>query len=135
MASPVSAPWESLRSLLRKHPRWNRAIGSSVVSRRDSSNESSILKAVDARSSERSAYLKNTLDRRRQAEETDVAQVLDELATMIRKELEESEKQTYDSGLASNGSSEKGTYNRCECVSTHSCRTRAGTRRHSPPVL
>jgi superfamily II DNA or RNA helicase len=53
------------------------------------SQEASILKAVEARSGERLKFLANTLDRRRHAEESDLATVLDDLAAMIAKELEE----------------------------------------------
>jgi len=55
-------------------------------------HEQSILKTVNARSRERLEYLTNTLERRRKAEESDLAQVLDDLAAMIRRELEDSEK-------------------------------------------
>lgn len=54
--------------------------------------EQSILKAVNARSRERLEFLTNTLERRRKAEEADLAQVLDDLADMIRRELDDSEK-------------------------------------------
>lgn len=46
--------------------------------------------AVEARSRERLEHLTSTLERRRQAEEADLEQVLDDLAKAIRKELEES---------------------------------------------
>lgn len=54
--------------------------------------ESSILKTVEARSRERLEFLTNALDRRRQAEESDLAQVLEDLGVMIRRELAESGK-------------------------------------------
>jgi len=52
--------------------------------------ESSILAAVEARSRERLEFLSNALDRRRQMEESDLLQVLEDLNAMIRKELAES---------------------------------------------
>lgn len=60
--------------------------------RRFAAQEQSILRAVEARSRERREFLANTLERRRQAEETDLSQVLDDLASMIRRELEEATK-------------------------------------------
>lgn len=63
-----------------------------ALRRRFSVQQSSILKAVEARSRERLEFLTNTIDRRRQAEETDLAQVLDDLAVMIRTELAETGK-------------------------------------------
>lgn len=60
--------------------------------RRFASQEQPILRAVEARSRERREFLTNTLDRRRQAEESDLAQVLDDLASMIRQELKEAAK-------------------------------------------
>lgn len=60
--------------------------------RRFAAQEQSILRAVEARSRERREFLANALDRRRQAEETDLSQVLDDLASMIRRELEEAAK-------------------------------------------
>ena len=63
-----------------------------ALRRRFEEQKSSILSAVQARSRERLEFLTNTLDRRRQAEESDLAQVLGDLAVMIRRELAESGK-------------------------------------------
>jgi len=63
-----------------------------ALQKRFAEQESSILNAVEARSRERLQFLTNTLDRRRKAEESDLAQVLEDLAVMIRKELAESGK-------------------------------------------
>ncbi len=63
-----------------------------TLRKRFAEHESSILRAVEARSRERREFLTNTLDRRRQAEESDLTQVLEDLAVMIRKELAESGK-------------------------------------------
>ena len=62
-----------------------------ILRKRFERQESSILKAVNARSRERLEFLANTLDRRRKAEESDLSQVLEDLASMIRKELDDSE--------------------------------------------
>lgn len=51
-----------------------------------------ILRAVEARSRERLGFLTSTLDRRREDEESDLSQTLDDLAAMIRRELAESQK-------------------------------------------
>lgn len=60
-----------------------------VLRKRFETQKTSILTAVQARSQERLEFLTNSLDRRRQAEESDLAQVLEDLAVMIRKELED----------------------------------------------
>lgn len=57
--------------------------------RRFEAHSARILQTVEARSHERCEFLGNTLDRRREAEETDLRQVLDDLATMIRAELDQ----------------------------------------------
>ncbi len=51
-----------------------------------------IVRAVEARSRERLEFLTSTLERRRADEESDLTQVLEDLATLIRKELEESQR-------------------------------------------
>lgn len=66
----------------------------SELQKRFNSHEPAIMNAVDARSRERLEFLMNTLDRRRQSEESDVQQVLDDLGKMIRHELAESAKPT-----------------------------------------
>jgi hypothetical protein len=63
-----------------------------ALRRQFSAQQLSILKAVEARSRERLEFLTNTIDRRRHAEETDLAQVLDDLAVMISKVLAETGK-------------------------------------------
>jgi len=61
-----------------------------ALQKRFGKQESLILGAVEARSRERLEFLSNTLDRRRQAEESDLLQVLEDLDAMIREELAES---------------------------------------------
>jgi hypothetical protein len=63
-----------------------------TLRQRFAEQESSIIGAVEARSRERLEFLTNTLDRRRQAEESDLTQVLADLDAMICKELAESGK-------------------------------------------
>jgi hypothetical protein len=63
-----------------------------ALRRRFSEQQSSIRKAVEARSRERLEFLANIIDRRRQAEESDLARVLEDLALLIRKELAQSGK-------------------------------------------
>jgi len=63
-----------------------------TLRKRFEEQKAAILRAVEARSRERLEFLTNTIDRRRQREESDLSQVLEDLATMIRQELEESEK-------------------------------------------
>lgn len=63
-----------------------------ILRKRFERQESSILKAVNARSRERLGFLANALERRRKAEESDLSQVLEDLAAMIRRELDDSEK-------------------------------------------
>lgn len=60
-----------------------------VLRKRFEAQKTSILSAVQARSQERLEFLTHSLDRRRQAEESDLAQVLEDLGVMIRKELED----------------------------------------------
>ncbi len=62
------------------------------LQRRFREQESQIIRAIEARSRERLEFLTNALDRRRQAEESDLSQVLEDLVSMIRKELDESRK-------------------------------------------
>jgi hypothetical protein len=52
-------------------------------------NEKSILKAVEARSRERRDFLANAVERRKEQEILDLNQVLDDLSSMIERELEE----------------------------------------------
>jgi len=59
-----------------------------VLRARFDAQKNAILGAVHARSEERLEFLANGLDRRRQAEEADLAQVLEDLAAMIRRELD-----------------------------------------------
>ncbi|HPD17379.1 MAG TPA: DISARM system SNF2-like helicase DrmD [Planctomycetota bacterium] len=63
-----------------------------ALRRRFEAQKASILSAVHARSQERLEFLTNSLERRRQAEESDLAQVLEDLAAMIRRELEDTGK-------------------------------------------
>jgi superfamily II DNA or RNA helicase len=63
-----------------------------ILRERFERQESSILKAVNARSRERLGFLTNALERRRKAEESDLSQVLEDLAAMIRRELDDSDK-------------------------------------------
>lgn len=60
-----------------------------ILRGRFEAQKTSILGAVHARSQERLEFLTNSLDRRRQAEESDLVQVLEDLAAMIRRELED----------------------------------------------
>ncbi len=60
-----------------------------VLRDRFEAQKNAILGAVQARSQERLEFLTNSLDRRRQAEESDLVQVLEDLAAMIRRELED----------------------------------------------
>jgi len=62
-----------------------------VLRKRFKEEQSSIHRAVEARSRERLEFLTNTLERRRESEESDLSQVLDDLAAMIRIELGEPE--------------------------------------------
>lgn len=62
------------------------------LQRRFRESEKQMLAAVEARSSERLEFLKNTLTRRCQADEKDLSQVLDDLASLIREELEASKR-------------------------------------------
>lgn len=62
------------------------------LQRRFRDQESQIIRAVEARSRERLEFLTNALDRRRQAEESDLSEVLKDLASMIKRELDESRK-------------------------------------------
>ena len=52
--------------------------------------ESSMMKAVEARSRERREFLANAIERRRDQEVADLNQVLDDLAKMIERELKDS---------------------------------------------
>ena len=54
---------------------------------RFSDHESSIMKAVEARSRERREFLSNAIERRRDQEVADLNQVLDDLTKMIEREL------------------------------------------------
>ena len=63
-----------------------------VLQQRFEEQSQAILRAVEARSQDRLEFLIRTLDRRRDDEVADLSQVLDNLAAMIRKELEESQK-------------------------------------------
>lgn len=63
-----------------------------VLRQRFEEQAPAILRAVEARSRERLEFLSSTLDRRRADEESDLSQVLEDLAAMIRRELEESQK-------------------------------------------
>ena len=62
-----------------------------ALQQRFEKHASAILRAVEARSRERLEFLTSTLNRRREDEESDLSQVLEELSAMIRKELEESQ--------------------------------------------
>lgn len=64
----------------------------SILRERFRLNEDAILAAIQARSQDRLQYLTNTLDRRRQSEENDIEQILDDLDAMIRRELDEAGK-------------------------------------------
>jgi len=60
-----------------------------VMRQRFDGQKNQVLKAVEARSRERLEHLASTLERRRNSEEDDLAQVLTDLDKMIRKELQE----------------------------------------------
>lgn len=60
-----------------------------LLQRRFEEQRENLLRAVDARSKERLKFLTNTLERRREAEEADLNGVLDDLAALITKELED----------------------------------------------
>lgn len=64
----------------------------SELQRRFASQESSIMKAVEARSRERREFLTKAIERRRDQEVADLNQVLDDLTTMIERELKDSKK-------------------------------------------
>lgn len=64
----------------------------SELQKRFASQESSIMKTVEARSRERREFLTNAIERRRDQEVTDLNQVLDDLTTMIERELKDSKK-------------------------------------------
>lgn len=61
----------------------------SELQRRFSSQETSIMKAVEARSRERRDFLSNAIERRRDQEVADLNQVLDDLSKMIERELKD----------------------------------------------
>lgn len=60
-----------------------------ALRKRFEDQEPPIRKAIERRSQERLESLSSALDRRRQVEESDLSTVLEDLASMIRKELEE----------------------------------------------
>jgi SNF2 family DNA or RNA helicase len=60
----------------------------SIRERFDRSHEA-VLKSTEARSKERIEHLHNTLDRRKEREERDILETLDELERTIRKELDD----------------------------------------------
>lgn len=62
------------------------------LQKRFSSQESSIMKAVEARSRERREFLTAAIERRRDQEVADLNQVLDDLTTMIERELADTKK-------------------------------------------
>jgi superfamily II DNA or RNA helicase len=62
----------------------------SELQKRFARQESSIIKAVEARSHERREFLTNAIERRRDQELSDLNQVLDDLTTMIERELKDS---------------------------------------------
>lgn len=64
----------------------------SELQKRFARQESSIIKAVEARSHERREFLTNAIERRRDQELSDLNQVLDDLTTMIERELNDSKK-------------------------------------------
>lgn len=59
-----------------------------ALGKRFEDHRESILKAVEARSRERLEHLGSALERRRLAEESDLADVLEDLTAMIRRELD-----------------------------------------------
>jgi SNF2 family DNA or RNA helicase len=62
----------------------------SELQRRFSSQENSIMKAIEARSRERRDFLSSAIQRRRDQEVADLNQVLDDLTRMIERELKDS---------------------------------------------
>ena len=64
----------------------------SELQKRFARQESSIIKAVEARSHERRKFLTNAIERRRDQELSDLNQVLDDLTTMIERKLNDSKK-------------------------------------------
>jgi superfamily II DNA or RNA helicase len=64
----------------------------SLLQERYEQHNQSVVAAIEARSRDRLQYLANTIDRRRQSEEADIEQVLDDLEAMIRRELDEAAK-------------------------------------------
>jgi hypothetical protein len=62
------------------------------LQKRFTSQESSIMKAVEARSRERREFLTNSIERRRDQEVADLNQVLDDLTTMIEREVTDTKK-------------------------------------------
>lgn len=63
-----------------------------LIQDRYEQHRQAVVAAIDARSRDRLQYLANTIDRRRQSEEADIEQVLDDLEAMIRRELDEAAK-------------------------------------------
>lgn len=64
----------------------------SELQKRFARQESSIIRAVEARSHERREFLTNAIERRRDQDLTDLNQVLDDLTTMIEREIKDSKK-------------------------------------------
>jgi hypothetical protein len=79
-----------LEELLEKSTPAEPSIGAfAELQKRFSRHESSIMKAVEARSRERREFLTNTIERRRDQEVADLNQVLDDLTNLIERELED----------------------------------------------